>query len=247
MSTPEITLRVCARALKGICIEQQHARVMERMTRVVAPLGFSGLSIPAAPDCGKELTAHYTVRLPTPGVRFLGSYVFRGERYAYTDRAIFDDTLRYDFKLSNKRIDYKSLIHIHYPKIIEAFNGYRAFFDYDDYVLRYACGGEIRFGDDGCLIKRNPIYNRMIEDTRIDIDGRNNIYTLQPAQYWDATLCRKALGYSPTEVITRLQNRVPNVEYLMDGVYIVLNDEPRLSYDFFLDMNNTIKSLLGLI
>jgi hypothetical protein len=85
------------------------------------------------------------------------------------------------------------------------------------------------------------------EDKSIDIDGRNNIYTLRPAQYWDAELCRRALGYDPDEVIARLHGRVPRAERLMDGVYTVLNDSPEMSYADFVEMNEKIKPILGLI
>ena len=81
----------------------------------------------------------------------------------------------------------------------------------------------------------------------MDIDGRNCIYTLKPAMFWDALLCRRALGYGPEEVIRRLDGRVPLVRPLMDGVYIVFNDDIGLTYAQFVEMNERNKAILGLV
>jgi len=79
------------------------------------------------------------------------------------------------------------------------------------------------------------------------VDGRNNIYTLHPAHFWDSELCRRALGYGPEEVIDRLTGVCPSVIPLLDGVYIVLNDDPKLTYESYVEMNSAIKPILGLI
>ena len=64
--------------------------------------------------------------------------------------------------------------------------------------------------------------------------------------YWDAELCQRALGYDRDEVIRRLAGKVPRVDPLMDGVYVVFNDDPALSYENFVQMNQNGKALLGL-
>ena len=78
------------------------------------------------------------------------------------------------------------------------------------------------------------------------MDGRNFIYTLYPAQFWDAELCQHALGYGPDEVVARLRGKVPQVERLRNGVYLVLNDDPNLSFDEFIKMNESYKNILDL-
>ncbi|MGD7493788.1 hypothetical protein ACQCP4_00005, partial [Ralstonia pseudosolanacearum] len=65
-------------------------------------------------------------------------------------------------------------------------------------------------------------------------------------QYWDSKLCQRALEYGPDEVVMRLAGKVPKVERLGDGVYIVLNDDPAMSYDDFLSLNERCKEMLGL-
>jgi len=79
-----------------------------------------------------------------------------------------------------------------------------------------------------------------------DIDGRNNIFTLEVAQYWDAELCQRALGYGRDEVIKRLTGKVPLVQPLMDGVYVVFNDDPDLTFEEFCAYNDRLKPVLGL-
>jgi len=243
----DIELWIRSRADKSKSIEARHAEVMERMAKVAPPLGFAGLTLPPAPDCGDGLGASYGMKFPIRGLRFMGHYIYRGERYIYRDEAKFDDFLRYGFKTSNKAIDYRAVLHEHLPKVVEAYQGYRMDTTFDYHDLWYVRGGDNGYGADGYAIEINEVYNRLRKDKRIDVDGRNNIYTLRPAQYWDAELCRRALGYSPDEVVARLRGKVPRVERLLDGVYLVLNDDPALTYEAFVEMNERVKPVLGLI
>lgn len=237
MSAADIELWIYARPDSSLTIDQRHADVMDRMSRFGAPLGFAGLDLPAAPSCGDGLVATYTVKTHVRGLRFVGDYTYRGERYVYEDRASYDEHLHFGFKVSNKSVDYSCVVNEHLPRVVEAFKGYKAQISYDLYGLYYQGG----LNDD------NPIYNRLREDKVVDIDGRNNIYTLYPAQFWDAELCHRALGYGPDEVIARLQGKVHMAGRLMEGVYLVLNDDPSLTYEAFVKMNERIKPILGLV
>ena len=62
MNRTEVELWVWYRAIHAESIEQRHAEVMGNMMRIGPPLGFTGLDLPPAPDCGKELGAHYRVK-----------------------------------------------------------------------------------------------------------------------------------------------------------------------------------------
>lgn len=237
MSAADIELWFYACPDRILSINQRHAEIMDRMSRIGAPLGVAGLELPAAPSCGDGLIATYTVKLPIRGLRFVGDYAYRGDRYIYEGRASNDEHLRFVFKISNKTIDYKFVVNEHLPKVIEAFKGYKAHVTYDLYDLYYQGG----LNDD------NLAYNRLREDKTIDVDGRNNIYTLFPAQFWDAAFCQRTLGYGPDEVIARLQGKCLMAVRLMDGVYLVLNDDPGMSYETFVEMNEQIKPILGLV
>lgn len=237
MSGYDIELWVHYRAVHEESIKQRHNEFMQNMSKIGAPLGFEGGDLPPPPDCGSELCAVFGGNYPTMrGLKFQGSYIYRDQKYQYKDKASYDDTFRIGFKTSNRKLDYKSIIHKHFPEVIKAYRGYRAALNFDFYLGDY-CGG---------LEYNNVIYNKLRDDKTIDVNGRNNIFTLRPAQYWDALLCQQALGYGPDEVIARLTERVQKIERLMDGVYIVLNDDPNLSYREFVEMNERFKLILGL-
>ncbi|SFB14130.1 hypothetical protein SAMN04515620_12062 [Collimonas sp. OK607] len=253
MKTPDIRLWIAARAVQAVSIEKRHEQVLERMSQIGPPLGFAGLELPSAPDCGDGLAATYGVKLPIRGLKFAGDYIFRGERFNYQDNGRFDDYLRFGFKVSNRALNYKEIVHEHFPRVIDAFRGYRAFLAYGEYYSAY-CGGYVpsddgstAFDAQGNAVLNNLTYNCLLADKTIDLDGRNNIYVLSPAVYWDNELCQRALGYGPDEVIRRLNGLVPKVEFLSDGVYIVFNDDHELSFEAFLFINEYFKPVLGLI
>jgi hypothetical protein len=253
ITNPKIGLWLYARADKSFSIAQRHEEFMGAMADIGAPLGFAGLKTPPAPDCGAELIASFRVKLPAPGLRFNGFYRFRGERYTYRDTRGFDEAVDYVFDVRNRHLDYRSVLKDALPRVVAAFKAYRACVIYDRYPMAYAGGffpsedGETAFDEQGCEVWNNADYNRLREDDSVDVDGRNNIYTLYPAQYWDAELCRRALGYGPDEVIRRLEGTPALATCLMDGVYVVLDDDPGLSFEAFLRMNRDYKSLLGLV
>lgn len=248
----DIGLWVRYRASHAESIEQRHSEFLRNMAPIGPPLGFSGLTLPPAPHCGDNLVASYRIKYPIRGLKFLGMYKFRGERFKYEDQASFDDDLHFGFKTSNKSLNYPSILQEHFPKVIEAFRGYRGTVIVNGYDLAYYGGfqpsedGHTAFDTRGNPIRDNPTYNQLCEEKSIDVDGRNNIYTLHPAQYWDAELCQRALGFGPDEVIARLQSEALHIQRLMDGVYLVLNDAPDLTYEAFVAMNERYKGILGL-
>ncbi|MBB6337672.1 hypothetical protein FHR59_001882 [Xanthomonas arboricola] len=237
MSSPEIQLWFYAKPDRALTIEQRHAQVMEQMSRVGSPLGFEGLDLPAAPSCGDGLSASYKIKFPVKGLLCIGDYIYRGERYVYEDHGSFDEHLRFGFKISNIKIDYRNVLNTEIQEITQAFGAYKAFASYDLYSVYYQGNGP----------DENPVYDRLRKEKSIDVDGRNNIYTLHPVQFWDGDRCRSALGYGPDEVVARLQGKVQRVERFLDGVFLLLNDDPGLTYEQFVEMNERVKPILGLI
>jgi hypothetical protein len=176
-----------------------------------------------------------------------GLYTFRGDR-VLQDKATEDDNFHYQFNALDARLDYRKLLHEDFKQVITTIGGYRAVWNYSRYGIAYRrsyLNEEDAARDDNDFPIGNESYDRLRADKTIDVDGRNNIFTLYPSQYWDAELCHRALGYGPDEVIKRLQG-VPRAERLGEGVYTVLNDDPQISYDDFLSLNERYKSLLGL-
>jgi len=232
--TTTVRLYAYHRAIHMESIEERHAEVADKMRRVGPPLGWAGLDVPPAPDCGADLSADFEVKYPIPGLKCFGSYIYRDPEYRYEDESFYDDKLRMLFNLSSRNLDYRAILHEHNPKVIEAFRAYRACAFFRSYFVEY---------DE----QHAEIHKQLSADKSIDIDGRNNIFSLGPALYWDNLLCRRALGYGPEEVIRRLQGQVPLVKPLMDGVYTVFGDDPDLTYEEFTAINDRFKPILGLI
>jgi len=236
MSAAEIQLWIYARPDRSISIEERHARFVENMMQIGPPLGYQGMVPPPTPDCGSGLIAAFSAKYPIRGLKCFGDYKYRGERYVWQDRASFDEHLRFRFFLSNKTLNYQDVIKEQFPPIVEAFGGYRALVDYDYHDTNYTGGFK----------RNNEVYNALVADKSLNVDSRNFIYSLHPAQFWDAELCRRALGFGPDEVIRRLKDVAVLARPFMDGVYLVLNDDPNLTYEEFFEMNERIKPMLGL-
>lgn len=238
-----------------------HDRFIDQMLNIPGPLGFEGAERRAAPEFGfasdgfPYSSAPYNVKGRMRGVKFIGSYPIPGVYDTLSDeqRAKLHggDSLLYEWKLTNKKIDYRFALHENLPAVIQAFDGRFATVDPCFYHQAYQGGfhGDNDEGHDegGYGLAINQTYNRLKADPSIDVDGRNNIYTLYPAQHWDGGRCLRALGYDRDEVIRRLIGKVPLVRPLLDGVYIVLNDNPDIIYDEYYAMNLKHKKLLGLI
>lgn len=236
MKATFVILKTCARPSANKPIPELHAEVTSAMRNIGAPLGWKDLAVPPAPDCGGDLSASFEIRYPIPGLEVGGHYAYRDKMHLSDDKAWLDDFLEYIFKNNNKHLDYRAILRVHFPQVIQAFKSYRANVAFGVYATKYSGG----------INDENPIYRRLLADPAIDVDGRNNIFTLEPAMYWDALLCKRALGYDRDEVIRRLEGKVPMVMPLMDGVYTVFNDDPDLSYEAFIAINDTFKPILGL-
>lgn len=222
------------RATHEISIEARHAELTENMRKLPKPLGWQGIRVPPAPDCGDELGASFDVDYPIVGLDFDGRYVYRGKTYQYLDEAFFDDKAWISFAPKNTQIDYYAMLHEHLQQAMSAFGGYAGHGYFGGYVVKFEDlhAAEIR---------------ELGDRPGIDVNGRNNIFTLNVVQYWDNDLCQRALGYGRDEVIRRLEGKVPLVQPLMDGVYVVFNDNPDLTFEEFCAYNDRFKPILGLV
>jgi hypothetical protein len=233
----EILLYMYFRADLSEPVELRHNEVMHNMQRIDPPLGWKGIELPPVPDFGSESYAGYSIEYPMPGIDCTGGYDYRGDGKHLRDWSSSDEILSIGFNASDPAISYTVTLRDQFPKLIEAYRSYRAVAYFDLYGDEYTGG----------LKNSNPTYNRLRADKSINVNGRNNIFTLEPAMYWDALLCQRALGYDRDEVIRRLQGKVPLVMPLMDGVYTIFNDDPELSYEEFVAFNDQLKPVLGLI
>jgi hypothetical protein len=257
----ELNAIVCRQSAWTKDIAEFHCRFIDQMLTIPGPFGFEGAERQAAPEFGFEAdgfphsSAPYNVKGRVRGVKFVGAYVIqdayeRSGPEQYAKSYYGHDYLKYQWKLTNKKIDYHFALHENLPAVIEAFGGRFATVDPCYYDQAYQGGYH---GDNGPYVDEggyslalNQTYNRLKADPSIDVDGWNNIYTLYPAQFWEGGRCERALGYGPDEVIRRLSGKVPLVRPLRDGVYVVLNDSPDINYDEYYEMNVTNKAILGI-
>jgi len=214
-------------------IERRHAIVVNAMQQLPQPLSWRYLKIPRAPDCGEHLSAHYEIAYPASGIWLVGDYVYRGEAYKYQDRISYDDKMTITFATSNEHLNYQQMLYQHLSDAISAFGGYLARGFYSAYSTRYHD------------LHRTKL-DRLQLEQKIDLNGRNNIFSLQPTQYWDEELCHKAMGFGRDEVISRLDGKVPLVKPLRHGVYVVFSDNPDLSFEEYCAYNERLKPILGL-
>ena len=221
------------RASHDISIVERHAEFTERMETLSGPLGWRSVDLPATPGCGDALGASCDVTYSTTGLKLDGRDVFRGDTYQYRDEATYDDKVWITFAPKSTLLDYHQMLHEHLAHAMEAFQGYAGHGYFGGYVVKYEAlhAAEIR------VLHDRP---------GVDVNGRNNVFTLNVVQYWDAELCQRALGYGRDEVIKRLTGKVPLVRPLMDGVYVVFNDNPDLTFEEFCAYNDALKPVLGL-
>lgn len=238
------------KAEKAVSIASLHSTFMTRMATIPSRLGAFDTTTPPAPDCGAGLSASFSLKLPTKGLKCMGTYIYRGERYSYQDIRSFDDRVTYEFKLGNPHLSYSDLLLHDFPEVILAFGAYNAYIDYGFYYLGYTFGynPDTSYGLDstGNEIRNNPVYNELVSDPTVNTASRWFIFCLSPAQYWSEEFCNKALGYGKDEVIRRLEGQVRLVLDWADGVYFVLNDNPDLTFNEFVEMNTRYKKILGL-
>ena len=214
-------------------IAMRHKELTQSLAQVGGPFGWHGLEIPEAPNRREgSYSASFVMRYPDRSVRCSGSYMIRDANHL-DDLSSDDDRISIEFDLGSKKYDYPHLLAEHFPNLVAASSAYRAAAYFGLYTVDF---DELHKAD----------RRRLKVQKGVDVNGRNNIFTLQPAQFWDAELCQRALGYGRDEVIKRLTGKVPLVKPLMDGVYVVFNDDPDLTFEEFCAYNDRLKPVLGL-
>ncbi len=217
MKNTERTIRLYRKVNLKESMEERHLTVMEGLSKLEAPLGLKDSEIPEIPNFGTELVAVYFGKNnKTKGVRIIGRYDWRvGGLNNWDD-------LFYEFKTTYKLIDYKKMINIDLPKVIEIY--------------------EPHSGD--CYIPHTIDYireNGGYEKTK------NSFFVLQPIMYFSGEMCEELIKLSRDKIIKRLEGKVQKVVPLLDGVYIIFSDKSELPYEEFKEINDTFKLILGLI
>ena len=242
MKVLERTIQLYRKVDNNEPMEEMHKRVMEGLSKIEAPLGLKDSEIPKTPDFGTELICFYdTKNIKTKGVKIKGSYDWR-----MINPLVWWDTLKYEFKITYKLIDYQKIIYEDLPKIITIYEPYIAYMYISPrYEIAYEEGRTpetITYYD-----SKNPNFLKL-KETGVEIGILSDaLFTLSPVMYFNEECYEKLIKVPKEELLKRLEGKAKKVLILEKGIYIIFNDKADISYDEFVEMNETFKPLLGLI
>ena len=228
MQNKERTIHLYRKVDINESMEERHEKVMEGLSKLEAPLGLKDSKIPEIPDFGTELVCFYDAKnIKTKGVSIEGVYMWRGLKYVVWDE------LRYEFKITYKLIDYKKIIYDDLPKVINIFDPYIAdVFVSPSYSIAYK---EIYKSE---ILKLEEKGLKELQDV---------LFTLSPVMYFNEESYNKLIKVPKEKLLERLKGKANEVLLLEKGIYIIFNDKADITYEEFVEMNNTFKPLLGLI
>ena len=241
MKVLERTIQLYRKVDNNEPMEEMHKRIMEGLSKIEAPLGLKDSEIPKTPDFGAELICHYfTKNIKTKGVKIKGSYDWR-----MISPLVWWDTLKYEFKITYKLIDYQKIIYENLPKVTEVYDPYivRLYIPY--YNIAYEEGRTpetITYYD-----SENPNFLKL-KETGVQIGMLYDaLFTLSPVMYFNEECYEKLIKVPKEELLKRLEGKAKKVLLLEKGIYIIFNDKADISYEEFVEMNETFKPLLNLI
>jgi len=228
MKEVERTIHLYRKVDVNESMEERHEKVMEGLSKLEAPLGLKDSEIPEVPDFGIEIRAYYrTKNSKTKGVSIEGVYRWRGLKYVTWDE------LLYEFKITYKLIDYKKIIYDDLPKVINIFDPYIAdVFVSPSYSIAYKESYKSE------ILKLEEKGLKELQDV---------LFTLSPVMYFNEESYNKLIKVPKEELLERLKGKANEVLLLEKGIYIIFNDKADITYEEFVEMNNTFKPLLGLI
>ena len=228
MKNKERTIRIYRKVDVNESMEERHEKVMKGLSELEAPLGLKDSEIPEIPDFGTELVCFYDAKnIKTKGVSIEGVYRWRGLKY------VIWDELRYEFKITYKLIDYKKIIYDDLPKVINIFDPYIAdVFVSPSYSIAYK---EIYKSE---ILKLEEKGLKELQDV---------LFTLSPVMYFNEESYNKLIKVPKEELLEKLKGKAKGVMLLEKGIYLIFNDKADITYEEFVEMNNTFKLLLGLI
>ena len=241
MKVLERTIQLYRKVDNNESMEEMHKRVMEGLSKIEAPLGLKDSEIPKTPDFGAELICHYSTKnIKTKGVKIKGSYDWR-----MISPLVWWDTLKYEFKITYKLIDYQKIIYENLPKVTEVYDPYIVRLHIPYYNIAYEEGRTpetITYYD-----SENPNFLKL-KETGVQIGMLfDALFTLSPVMYFNEECYEKLIKVPKEELLKRLEGKAKKVLILERGIYIIFNDKADISYDEFVEMNETFKPLLGLI
>ena len=232
MQNKERTIHLYRKVDVNESMEERHEKVMKGLSKLEAPLGLKDSKIPEIPDFGTELVCFYDAKnIKTKGVSIEGSYDWRDKRML---SACWDE-LCYEFKITYKLIDYKKIIYDDLPKVINVFDPYIA----DVFVSpSYSIAYKESYKSEILKLKEKGLKIGELQDV---------LFILSPVMYFNEESYNKLIKVPKEELLEKLKGKAKGVMLLEKGIYLIFNDKADITYEEFVEMNNTFKLLLGLI
>ena len=232
MQNKERTIHLYRKVDVNESMEERHEKVMEGLSKLEEPLGLKDSEIPEIPDFGTELVCFYDAKnIKTKGVSIEGSYDWRDKRML---SACWDE-LCYEFKITYKLIDYKKIIYDDLPKVINVFDPYIA----DVFVSpSYSIAYKESYKSEILKLKEKGLKIGELQDV---------LFILSPVMYFNEESYNKLIKVPKEELLEKLKGKAKGVMLLEKGIYLIFNDKADITYEEFVEMNNTFKPLLGLI
>ena len=98
----------------------------------------------------------------------------------------------------------------------------------------------------GLKDSKNPNFLKL-KETGVQIGMLfDALFTLFPVMYFNEECYKKLIKVPKEELLKRLEGKAKKV-LLEKGIYIIFNDKADISYEEFVEMNETFKPLLNLI
>ena len=100
----------------------------------------------------------------------------------------------------------------------------------------------------GLKDSKNPNFLKL-KETGVEIGILSDaLFTLFPVMYFNEECYEKLIKVPKEELLKRLEGKAKKVLLLLEkGIYIIFNDKADISYEEFVEMNETFKPLLNLI
>jgi len=139
------------------------------------------------------------------------------------------------FKITYKLIDYKKIIYDDLPKVINVFDPYIA----DVFVSpSYSIAYKESYKSEILKLKEKGLKIGELQDV---------LFILSPVMYFNEESYNKLIKVPKEELLEKLKGKAKGVMLLEKGIYLIFNDKADITYEEFVEMNNTFKLLLGLI
>lgn len=134
------------------------------------------------------------------------SYISRFPGWVEPDESSADDFCVFEYSAS----EYADMTNYVLPSVVKTFDAYRA---------SAHTSLEVRSADWQKICELHTHGSP-------DLDGRDSVYRIWPANFFDDTLCRRAFGLSAEEVVVRAAPECDDAYVLNGGAFLLVSKEP---------------------